>query len=242
MRRRSAFLATCLALAGTPAALAGDIATLEPIGFSADGRIYAFEQYGIHDGSGFPYAEIIGLDLATDTFVKPTPVAIEGDDDQEDLAVIRKKARTAAAPLLQKLGAKPKAGYVAADNPVTELSANPARLTFLPRPIEPTPDQPIELRLQRIPFPTAPGCAGVTGEDLAGFRLTRIGPGKTTKVLHEDKAIPKSRGCALDYRLSRVVVFPGEGVAQRAVLLIAVKSIGFEGPNIDFLAYPVPLD
>lgn len=242
MRRRDAFLAMSLSLALPPAAVAGDIATLEPIGFSADGRIYAFEQYGIHDGSGFPYAEIIGLDLTTDSFVKPTPVSIEGTDEQQDLAAIRKKARVAAAPMLQKLGAKPIAGAVVADNPVTELSADPARLTFLPRPIEPSPDRPIELRLKRIPFATAPGCAGVTGENFAGFRLTQTGPGKTTKILHEDKAIPKSRGCALDYRLSRVVVFPGGEAATRAVVLIAVKSIGFEGPNIDFVAYPVPLD
>ncbi|MGE6786024.1 DUF2259 domain-containing protein, partial [Ensifer adhaerens] len=45
----------CLAAAATASpALAGDYAALQPIGFSADGNVFAFEEYGVQDGSGFP--------------------------------------------------------------------------------------------------------------------------------------------------------------------------------------------
>ena len=37
-------------------ASAGDTATPQVLGFSADGKVFAFEEYGIQDGSGFPYA------------------------------------------------------------------------------------------------------------------------------------------------------------------------------------------
>ena len=33
---------------------AADIASVRPIGFSSDGAVFAFEEYGIQDGSGFP--------------------------------------------------------------------------------------------------------------------------------------------------------------------------------------------
>ncbi|RUV10776.1 DUF2259 domain-containing protein, partial [Mesorhizobium sp. M5C.F.Ca.IN.020.32.2.1] len=37
-------------------AQAGDVAELEILGFTSDGGAFAFEEYGVQDGSGFPYA------------------------------------------------------------------------------------------------------------------------------------------------------------------------------------------
>ncbi|MBZ9963064.1 DUF2259 domain-containing protein [Mesorhizobium sp. B292B1B] len=36
------------------AARAGDVAELEILGFTKDGGVFAFEEYGVQDGSGFP--------------------------------------------------------------------------------------------------------------------------------------------------------------------------------------------
>ena len=44
-------------------ARAGDIALLESLGFSEAGDVFAFQQSGVEDGSGFPYADIFFLDL-----------------------------------------------------------------------------------------------------------------------------------------------------------------------------------
>ena len=61
-------------------AQAGDFATLNPLGFSADGRVFAFEQYGVRDGAGLPYAEMFFLDLDADAFLKPSPIRVLLED------------------------------------------------------------------------------------------------------------------------------------------------------------------
>jgi predicted secreted protein len=45
-------------LLAVPAAHAGDYAYRDILGFSSDGKSFAFEEYGVQDGSGFPYANI----------------------------------------------------------------------------------------------------------------------------------------------------------------------------------------
>ena len=51
---RYALLAIGMILPG--ASLAGDVSALQILGFTPDGGVFAFEDYGIQDGSGFPYA------------------------------------------------------------------------------------------------------------------------------------------------------------------------------------------
>ena len=53
---------TALLLMGGPA-LAMEQATFKFLGFSQDGQYAAYEQYGYQDGSGFPYSEIIVLQV-----------------------------------------------------------------------------------------------------------------------------------------------------------------------------------
>ena len=48
---------------------AGDTATFLSVGCSEDFRYYAFAQYGVQDGSGFPYAELYIVDVAENNFV-----------------------------------------------------------------------------------------------------------------------------------------------------------------------------
>ena len=155
------------------------------------------------------------------------------------MTAARAEAKAQAAGLLKTYRPEMTPGLLAATNPATETSADPHRIAFLPRAVEPSPDVPVELTLETIPFAGAAHCMDV-GE-LAGYRLTRrVGTGAAT-VLHADEDIPESRGCPLDYRLSAVVVFGGDA-ARRAVAIIGVKSIGFEGPDLRFIAEPVPLD
>ena len=76
---RLAALATALLLLSV-AARAGDMATVQILGFSDDGGIFAFEEYGVQDGSGFPYANRYYIDTANDTFLHGTPVRERLDD------------------------------------------------------------------------------------------------------------------------------------------------------------------
>jgi predicted secreted protein len=59
---------------------AGSISELEILGFSADASIFAFEEHGIQDGSGFPYANRFYIDVATDGFVAGTPIRVRIDE------------------------------------------------------------------------------------------------------------------------------------------------------------------
>ncbi|MBN9059609.1 MAG: DUF2259 domain-containing protein, partial [Rhizobiales bacterium] len=66
---RNLALAACLisgalAAAAPTAAMAGDFAERSILGFSPDGGRFAFEEFGIQDGSGFPYSNIFVLDTA----------------------------------------------------------------------------------------------------------------------------------------------------------------------------------
>ncbi|MFD2238522.1 DUF2259 domain-containing protein [Aureimonas populi] len=236
-------LASLTAFLAAPA-LAGDFATLNPLGFSADGRVFAFEQYGIQDGSGFPYAEIFVLDLDEDRYLAPSPVRVRLDDEGAHLDAARRQAREAAAGLLSAHEPKAEFGLIVASSPPTELSADPHRVEFLPRAIEPRIDEPVELRLSLLPRPDAPEFCTAFGHGISGFRLVRVaaGPGETARVLHEDETLPDSRACAFDYRIAQVQVHGTATGRMRAVALIGVKQVGFEGPDMRYIAVPVPLD
>ena len=81
---RSVIAALSLFAAG-PAA-AGDAAELGILGFSADGGVFAFEEYGIQDGSGFPYSSIFIIDTAKDAFIPGTPIRVRIDDVEHYLS------------------------------------------------------------------------------------------------------------------------------------------------------------
>lgn len=66
------------AVAAASPTFAGDYAALQPIGFSADGNVFAFEEYGVQDGSGFPYSTIYVIDTRDDSFLPGAPVRAVG--------------------------------------------------------------------------------------------------------------------------------------------------------------------
>lgn len=239
-------LLRCLVLAalvlGPTMAKAGDFATLESYGFSSDGQVYAFGQSGIHDGSGFPYAEIFFLDLADDRFIAPSPIRVRLDDEAATLDMAREEARSRAAPLFAEHDPRPDAGLLVFAKPATELSDDPHRARFLPRAIAPSPDRPVELRIETLSL-AGPSHCGDFGETV-GYRLVRIAaePGATARLVHEDTSIPESRGCPLDYSIAEVRVLERPDGSFAAVAIIAVEQVGFEGPDLRYIANPVPMD
>ena len=118
-----------LAVPGGERALAANGAALNLIGYSPDGRFFAFEQYGHEDGSGFPYWDVFLIDLEKNEWVEGTPVEIWLEDDGASLAAARDKARSAAAAALAAAGVTAPAQLLAA-NPATEVVAERERLTF----------------------------------------------------------------------------------------------------------------
>ncbi|MER9264377.1 DUF2259 domain-containing protein [Mesorhizobium sp. M0410] len=236
MRNLALFAACLLAqLATLAAGHAGDVAELEILGFSRDGGVFAFEEYGVQDGSGFPYANRYYIDTADDSFLKGSPIRVRLDDANAAVDAARLQARQKGEAIVSQAELKANRGITAGFNPVTELSADPFRMVVNPRPIFWPVDEPLEFRLDQIGMNDTERCQS-QGE-INGFRLLRIEAkdGGQTSIIHEDKSIPQSRGCPTGYQIGAVQTFSLDSLSAYAVL-IAVRQYGFEGPDYRWIA------
>lgn len=231
---KAAILALSFAFGSLPAN-AGSVAALEILGFSADASIFAFEEYGIQDGSGFPYANRYYIDVATDGFVPGTPIRVRIDDENAALRQARDQAGAPGQAIVSDAELAQNRGHTAGINAVTELSADPFRMAVNPRPVIPPIDEAVEFRIEEYTL-DATGCDNL-GPTM-GFRLLRIDlkAGGAVALLHEDTRIPASRGCPLGYQIGAVqTIHPDTGAPSFAVL-VAVRSFGFEGPDYRWIA------
>jgi predicted secreted protein len=222
-----AFFATILS--GGLAA-AGDYADRFIIGFSPDGAYFAFEEYGVQDGSGFPYSSIYVIETASDTWVEGTPVHIRLDDDTATLETARNAAYVQAEAVLQEFSIGIP-GRLLLSNPITEIT-NSRQVEFLLRAYTPLQPTGWTLTLQERVLPTE--CPSL-GYLIVGFGLLMKSPTNETTTLNNDQRIPESRGCPVAYGVSDIVAFdrPGDTVL---IILLNMFKIGFEGPDRRFLA------
>jgi predicted secreted protein len=241
MRTLSAIAAAAALFLASPPARAGDAATVNVLGFSADGGIFAFEEYGIQDGSGFPYANRFYIRTASDSFVPGTPVRVRIDDESATLDTVRAQARERAQSVIADAVLAANRGFAAGMNAVTEFSADPFRMAANPRPVFPPIDDPLEFRLEEVHVGVPDLCRDLG--DVRGFRLLKVGmsPGSATKLIHEDSRIPQSRGCPLGYSIAGIQTFHPQAGEPVFAVLIAVRSFGFEGPDHRFLAITGPI-
>jgi predicted secreted protein len=224
-------------LAWLAPAIAGDVAGVNVLGFTPDGRIFAFEEYGVQDGSGFPYAHRYYIDTSTDTFVAGTPFRVQLEDDGATVQAARAQAKLRGEKLFKDALLDRNRGDLVAFNAVTEYSADPYRIAANPRGLSVLFDPLLEFRLDEFRItPTPDRCAQY--EKTLGFNLMRIDsrPNGRTKFLHTDTKIPLSRGCPFGYRLGAVQTFFPSGASPVYAVLIAVGQYGFEGPNYRWMA------
>ncbi|ESY83057.1 hypothetical protein X740_03705 [Mesorhizobium sp. LNHC221B00] len=232
MRNLLLFVVCLLAQVTTPIlARAGDVAELEILGFTKDGGVFAFEEYGVQDGSGFPYANRYYIDTNDDSFLKGTPIRVRLDDETATIEAARLQARQKGEAIISQAELSANRGITAGFNPVTD----PHRMVVNPRPIFSPVNQPLEFRLDELGMNNTEGCES-QGE-INGFRLLRVEArdGGTTKLLHEDKSVPKSRGCPNGYSIGAVQTFSMDSLSAYAVV-IAVRQYGFEGPDYRWIA------
>ncbi|RYC12282.1 DUF2259 domain-containing protein [Ciceribacter ferrooxidans] len=239
LRGSLAGLTAGLALAATPA-LAGDIAGFRSIGFSGDGKIYAFEEYGVQDGSGFPYSNIYFLDTVKDAYLPGTPIRVRIDDEQAGLGAARAEAAQKASPLIESNGLADEPGQVVTLNPMTEVDSDAHRLRYLPFPGDPPFGKPHTLALEEYALPPPPACKDIVDE-VKGFRLrlTERDGAASDDLVHEDDRLPASRNCATGYRLAGVVTHTPSGTPPVHMALVLVLSFGFEGRDGRWIAVPV---
>ncbi|MGI9515023.1 MAG: DUF2259 domain-containing protein [Anderseniella sp.] len=225
-----AHLAVC-----APLAVAADASDRAIIGFSMDGSHFAFEEYGVQDGSGFPYANIYIIDLKNDKWVKGSPIRVIVRDENATAHTARHQALTEAAPLIEKYGTVQPIKLLAS-NAVGERVTSPHKMTFkrfhnlstlwTVQLTEIDIEQPGECK------PYSP---------VRGFALsTKIeGQGQAVEV-YRDKKLPKSRGCPESYKLADIIAF-GENENAPVVVLVHKLTFGFEGRDARFIAAAVKL-
>lgn len=236
MGRRAASLALAAALFATPA-LAGDRALIDYLGYSDDGRYFAFEEFGLQDGSGFPFADLYVVDLQTDSWVSGTPVRIRIEDEGGRVADARDQAHDEAEAVLDQFGIAV-AAHPLAVNGDGEVGVDWQALSF-GRPGYGLGDalDPVTLTLDTFPATSPQDCELYLGEPAVGFAL-RL---DDAEIYSDANTLPNSRGCPMDYRLYAVVApVDWTGAGGGRVAIISSYPFGFEGPDRRFLAVPLP--
>jgi predicted secreted protein len=237
--RKAAFalLATVLATAG---ASAGDFSTFQTLGFSPDGKVYAFEEYGVQDGSGFPYSTVYFIDTQKDAYLPGTPIRARIDDEEADLAKARAESRDKAKSLIEQYKVLSNPGLLAAFNPMGEGGVDRNRIDYYPHAIEPMVGGSYALALENIALAMTDKCRDIAPDGIKGFRLklVRRDGQAADMVVHEDTRVPESRYCPHSYQISGAVTFSAFGADPVHVALVLVRSFGFEGSDGRWIAVP----
>ena len=245
MRLRS-LLASLFLCLSAGMSLAADAAERRILGFSPEGRYFAFEQYGVQDGSGFPYSEIFIIDLDNDRWLEGMPVRVRLEGESQSLANARDKAEAEARKFLKQTRIEDN-GRVLATNPVNQRTEDARRLVFHSyytslghlEAIDESDEDVINLAVEDVVLPSPEGCP-IGDTPLAGFVLKAKRGAQALQEAHRDKSIPASRGCPLNYSLSDAVVYTSaDGRIQRLVALVNIFSFGFEGADRRFIAVPL---
>ena len=247
--------AILLALAVTTAAgtRAGAGAAVNVLGFSPDGRFFAFEQYGEQDGPGSLYSSIAAIQIPGDRLVKGLPVdAIMDPDDprlgkeprEKQLADVRAKAAADAATVLQQLGISAAGQMVASVrdsrarsmlHPEQVKTAQKAVVATVALPADRFgPDARLVLREFDIALPRCKDL--VSGEHPNGFGLTLERKGRPTIHLSRDQTIPAGRGCPDHYGIAEVHALPLPDGGTALAVMIQYFHLASHGPDRRFLA------
>lgn len=213
------------------AAYAGDVANLDFLGFSKDGKYLAFEQYGITDGEGAPYSELYFIEVAANKWAAK-PLILNGDEDQASgLVELRQQNRAQGKELFDKFGIPggDSGTHLVAHN-LHDLGVDLHHVRF-------TPGYPIgqgvyisyELTLEERAANSE--CFGFGQARIFTLTLTNQDSREDT-VLQHDRKLPSSRGCAFGYRIQDVYLHSDKYLA----VILNLFTPGYEGRNVRYLA------
>ncbi len=209
---------------GTPAAMAAD-ATVKAIGFSPDGRYFAFEQRGT-DKSG-SYTTTVPMDVAENRLLKGSTITYADDN-----AASLKKIRAATSKLLRKLKISPKGNLAVSvpDIQVGQFEEGTYKLLAVPGKWF-GPESWLSIRQ----FKMVERCKNTQNNPI-GFSLALERKAAPAVQLAHDLTIPDSRGCPTGYRVVEAHARQlKEGPVALAVI-VQTLGPGLEGGNRSFIA------
>ncbi len=245
----SVILIVIISLSASLPARAGDDAILNVIGYSNDGRYFAFEEYGIQDPSGFAYSSIFIVDLNDDSWVIGTPIRVIEEYDEatyevepidygKNIQAVRAIAHEKAKFRLEGLNITTPA-IVNAINGDGIIENDALTLRFGVPGYGRGIRGDYRLKLEVFETQSALSCAEWSDQVIKGFLLKLEDIGVNEIEIYRDKILPRSRGCGLDYKISGVFTpFLAKDIS-RAVALISVYSLGYEDPDRRFIAVSI---
>lgn len=260
MSKPIAFALLVAALITTPAQ-AFDILALRTLGFSPDGRYFAFMQYGPQWEASKLFAETSVIDAGTDRYVPGAParfsIDMKDDADSDNIGpelkafLARADKRNAALIGKHKIG-KPGAVLVSVPEArvgdyehTTDKPPPGAGATTVKARHAQLDEFTLTLDVREAEWPKtsrlyagkdAPSCAEeVDYAKGAIFRLTLERSGRSI-VLQDDKSIPASRHCVSGYGISEVHAFDRPDGKVTLAVVLGMKRRGHEGEDRVFLA------
>lgn len=220
MKQLFTFLALTLAAANADA---GDLYNFRSLGFSNDGRYYAFVQSVVQDGSGFPSAEAAVIEVATNSMVKRKHVVLEGDNATETQATT--KAITGVDLAGYGINGNNKGETLL----VRELSD---RSRYADTVFGANYYRDYSLTAESIPEANPNDhCLSEDRGNLLKLTLTGNTANPLNLVMQQDSKLPAARECAFKYEVRRVILSD-----DKLVVIVSYHSNGFEGADIRFMA------
>ncbi|MBY3054078.1 DUF2259 domain-containing protein [Rhizobium laguerreae] len=201
--------------------LAGDIANIQPIGFSADGKVFGFQEFGIEESGNLPYSNTYFIDTEDGHYLEGTPFHTELTDKDANLSKARRQNLTAARSQMDKYDLLTNPGLIAAFNPPTELGSPSKTLRYTTLATDGPPKAPYTLSLGEMPVPTPKDCAAVD-KRVIGFSLQMIEKegAPNRQAARQATAVPAERVCSVEYRIGGAVVYQPEGGNQVHIALV----------------------
>jgi predicted secreted protein len=241
---RLLLLAFAFSVMAVTSAFAGDYAQLNFIGFSADGKYLAFEEYGSEDGSGFPYSNIYFVNVLKNSYAAP-PIRKTIDEGQRDddkipgEDVIRAKAKKAAAANLRKFKiVTGNTGNLVVARLLTDFGADKLSpgsekkdqiIEFTDLVFGNVYENLFELILKTSEVKTKE-CDYSYDPVLKFELLLSIRNSDSPMILQKDATLPASRSCPHTYSIQNVYLY-GDKIA----VFMNIYSMGFEGPDMRYM-------
>lgn len=204
--------------------------SVEFLGFSDDGGYFAWEQYGIQDGSGFPFSSVTVQETEGGAVVWSRRIMLE--DDRQDLERAREMCRMEARKAMAGFSSVWLPGVLCVHHPPTDLSAPGDSVRFHSRLFAPgyaIGDRTVVLSTRAVTGSELEESWGLVPVLLSvSVRDNSLG---VTRVVMQDDDLAGDRSYTTGYGIESVWAL-GDSVFA---VSIAMTTLGFEGQDLSYM-------
>jgi predicted secreted protein len=219
-------LVLLIALILSSLAVAGDAANLEFIGFSRDGAYLAFEQFGMQDGSGFPYSEVSIVRVSQNRLLEKASQTIERDSASVLEAIRAARGKLATAFKRYGIVAGNQGRFLGLSDRLEDRTEGYQGADFVAFGRTYT----LEVRSQ-----DAGSIPQVCVQMPQLLNLT-LSVARQPRALQRDTRLPASRQCAHGYEMRS-----GHLLGRSLAVFVSYRTLGFEGPDARWMVVTTTL-